>query len=178
MYTINVSKLGYNEQEDGPDYNNLTSDLAYNEETYELLDEYKDYMDEGLKDGLWQDEDKEDDYSKDFIGSSYFDSYINSKEVMMSYAHILDREPTEAQIRLLNEIAPNVSILDIHKLDCFAIALNGGGVDLGYEVEMAYLLIDGRSPFTADNYLGNKLLNFMRGSGYSTVKEIRMLLDE
>ena len=71
---------------------------------------------------------------------------------MYNYVHILQHQPYEDDMDLINEFCPNISIIEIIPLETMAIAINGAGMDFSAEIEMAYLIIDGRSPIIGDPF--------------------------
>jgi hypothetical protein len=68
---------------------------------------------------------------------------------MVNEAHILQYIPTDNEIKKVLEVCPNVSVVYLEDLDTCALTLNACGMDLSYELEAAYYIIDNVSPIQA-----------------------------
>tara|TARA_R100000329_G_scaffold32508_1_gene30173 strand:- start:525 stop:1001 length:477 start_codon:yes stop_codon:yes gene_type:complete len=86
------------------------------------------------------------DNLQEFEDSSCFYEWQDGFEPIYNYAHVLQYEPTEGQIELITEHAPNICILYIESIESHVIALSGCGQDMSDEIAYAYMVIDRKVP--------------------------------
>lgn len=71
---------------------------------------------------------------------------------MWNSVHVLQTEPSDKEIELVKKYAPEVGVIYSETLDTFFICILGAGMDVSASVELAYLIIDGKSPVKGDPY--------------------------
>lgn len=69
----------------------------------------------------------------------------------MVEAHVLQRDkiPKE-KLELVLEFCSNISIVHVVDINTNVIGLTGGGTNMSDSIELAYLIVDGYSPFSCD----------------------------
>jgi len=105
---------------------------------------------------------------------------------ILNYIHILQCEPMEEQIRLVDEYAGRCVLLNIDELEVSGIALIACGMDFSDNIELAYYLTDGTSPVKSEQIMSlskkaEALLMFCRKHKrvwFSSVKEFLNNYDE
>lgn len=127
---------------------------------------YADYVNDRDKEYETEDEHKLG-LVDDFRGTQAYDELRDTFCPMMNYVHILQQEPMEKQVALVEKYAGICVLIEIEKLDVYAIALTGGGMDLSDNIELAYYLTDGVSPIETRQVMSlskdaERLLHFCR----------------
>ena len=116
----------------------------------------------------------EPDDSTGYEEDEYYQGYMTSK------VHILQYEPSSEEVELVKEFVENVDIIHINPLDVYAIAIAGCGMNLGPDVEMAYLIVDGESPIKEEPYYFSdekkEWLMKLREDAYDAKKEMKEAL--
>jgi len=118
----------------------------------------------------------EPDYTTGYEEDEYYEGYMTNK------VHILQYNPSSEEVELVKEFVENVDIIYINPLDVYAIAIDGCGMNLGPDVEMAYLIVDGESPIKEDPYYFSdekkEWLRKLREDAYDAKKEMMKVLEE
>jgi hypothetical protein len=142
MYTIR-----YNFEEKFDMFENLTANTAFDKD---VIIEDKEFLEYLENQGYERDEIEE--INIDDLIEKYLEDYgYNDKFFpMIDYAHILQYEPKEEQIKKILDLLPDISVVYLKDLDSYALTLNACGSDLSYQLEAAYYLIDGISPIKSN----------------------------
>ena len=98
------------------------------------------------------------------------DSYYDLKESfipMVNAIEVLQKEPTNKQVELVEKYAPVASVVHEYNLDFYGLGLRGCGMDLSEYIELAYYVVDGVSPIKARSIMSltgkaKELLEFCR----------------
>ena len=164
----------WSEKYDGEDYQNLTADKMLEDDEYIVETEQFDYWyDDNKCEEDMEDFESEEEYKlslvDDFRNSGAYDELRDTFVPMMSYVHILQNEPLDEAIELVEEYAGACVVIKIEELDCYGLALTGGGMDLSDYLELAYYILDGVSPIKSREVLSlrkeaRELLEFCRNS--------------
>ena len=91
-------------------------------------------------------EDIKIDLVDDFKSSQYFDDLVENYYPMVSDLEILQNIPSNEDIRIVTELCPNVTVLELHELGTCALGLNGAGMNMSDILALSYWIIDGFSP--------------------------------
>jgi len=132
MATIRIS----NEKLLDESVRNLTAEYIMRDE--ELREKIADYLSLDKDDSDYE---EEVDYE---IKERYFP--------MSNYFHVLESKyiPDDVMAEV-TKLASSVCILYSEDMEAYFIGLTGAGMDFSESIELAYRLIDGRSPVTASN---------------------------
>lgn len=120
-------------------------------------------------DKISKDEFDEDEAIEDFKNSSDYYDFLDSFTPIYNFVHLLsDANTDDENLILLNRLVGNiVVVVHIEDLDADVIALTGCGMDLSDDIELAYYILDGKSPIKARQIMSlsddaEKLLKFCR----------------
>lgn len=83
---------------------------------------------------------------EEFEESDSFYEWQDKKHPIYNFAHVLQYEPTSEQVQLIHKNAPNMSIIYVHEIETYLIALNACGMDLSDSIAYAYMIIDNKVP--------------------------------
>lgn len=182
-YTINYN---FSEKYEGEDYENLSLNLIMNDSEHLIKSDdfdcfYRNYENE--KDEFQELDEHKLSLVDEFRESDFIEGFIP----MMNYVHILQREPDEDSIRLINEHCRNCVIISIDEIEVNGIALVSCGMDLSECIELSYFLIDGISPVSARQIMSlsevasNLLIHcrdVAKKAGFVSLYEIKRFLGE
>jgi len=147
-FSINISNLGI-EEIDNLSINGLS------DETIITTDEF-DYWFNEEKVEYEEIEDTEDnrlDAVEEFKMSSAYNELEDNYYPMMNEVEITQKSICSEKTDLLHQFVPNVSALFISSLNTYALGLNAAGMDLSDNLELAYYIVDGKSPIKANEIL-------------------------
>jgi len=139
MATIRIS----NEKLLDESVRNLTAEYVINNE--KLRNEIAEYL------AL----DKDDPYYEEEVEYEIREKYFP----LMNYFHVLESKHISSDVVAeVTKLASNVCILYSEDMEAYLIGLTGAGMDFSESIELAYRLVDGRSPVVASNiyYLDDK----------------------
>ena len=112
----------------------------------------------------------EDETIEMFKESSACDELVRGLKSPLYYWDLLSFEPSEDRIELAYKLAPNCSVMYVEPLDSHFIALTGGGMDMNDTIELAYYILQGKSPVKASGFytigkVGEDVLKKCREAG-------------
>ncbi|RLF43819.1 MAG: hypothetical protein DRN17_05635 [Thermoplasmata archaeon] len=88
-----------------------------------------------------------------FQDSVAYSELMDSLWPAMYGMEVLSCVPSKHEVNLLFEINPTVTIGKLIEFDAYVIGLSGGGMDLTDCLELAYYVIDGRSPIESSQIM-------------------------
>ena len=108
----------------------------------------------------------------DFRGSDMFYTMIDEMfSIATTEACLLQaKKIKDSQLELVLEYCSSVSVVEVKAIESYVLALTAAGTDYTDSLELAYLFIDGCSPFTSKNLgltlsdRGVEALAFLRDS--------------
>ena len=134
---------------DGEDYENISWNELSGDNDKIIETEQFDYFYEDYKDEKDEDETEQEhrlSLIETFECEQAYDELRDTFAPIMNFIHILQQEPMEEQVKLVEEYAGVCVLISVDKLGVNGIALTGGGMDLSDNIELAYYLTDGTSP--------------------------------
>ena len=125
------------------------------------------------------------DKVEDFKQSNTFLELQNSYTPIYNYVHILGSFVNDNEVEMVSKYIGNVVIVHLNDADVDVIALTSCGMDFSDSIELAYYIIDGKSPVIAEQVLSlnedaEKLLNFCRRrakNGDVSMRDIERFID-
>lgn len=173
-YTINVS---FGEKYEGEDFYNLSWNEFDSKDENLIGTEQFDYFYDDYKDEFDAEYETEEEHKLGLVDkfreTQAYDELRDTFHPMMNYVHILQQEPLQEQIALVEKYAGVCVVLEFEDMDMYGLALTGGGMDLSDYLELAYYVTDGVSPIEAREVLSlggeaKKLLEFCRSKAKET----------
>jgi len=117
------------------------------------------------------------------------DSYYNlenSYTPIYNYVHILSSRPYDDAILMVEKYVGNVVVMHLNEVNADVLALTGCGMDLSDNLELAYYIMDGKSPIEAAQIMSlsknaEYLLLFCRKkvkeNDYVSINEMKHFID-
>jgi len=180
----------FNEWGDLDKYTNLTFEtISSDDEDLSNTEIFEDWFEdrygdrglnlEDIRNGDIEDEDlRIYELVDEFRDSDAYYDLEESYAPIYNFVHILEHKPSENDILMIEKYISNVVVVYLNEVDTYALALTGCGMDLSDCIELAYYIIDGRSPVEAKQIMSldenaKKLLLFCRKKKQISFNEIK-----